>query len=242
MIVFLDESFRTHQTKGTKFGALIGVAIHEDVFPQFQEDFYQICKPYVGTVLRDGHDVHGSQLLTNTTLKIKDSGNHCAHWSLAEDLLNFAPNWRVKMFGVVCFRTQFHSFICSDEARLDGTFRYLFERIDRYMRIDHPGTYAKLVFDDRGRQTNEKNARAITRFFLRSSIGSGYDTILKTPFYGLSNSHNYGLQLADLLTTVVARRFQGDQRINPLWRKAHRLLHAPIVAGQRVSSLKVMRA
>ena len=241
MMVFFDESFRKHTKSGNPFGVLTGVSIPEDVFARFQRDFYQICRPYYGQVLKEGHDVHGSDLLTNTTMRVHDEGGNSGHWSLAEDILNYSNHVGIKVFGVICFRTDYQSFVCSDDTNLDLTFKYLFERIDLYMKREFSNQYAKLVFDDRGRSTNEKNGRAITSFFLKSTVGSSYDSIIKTPLYGVSKSHNYGLQLADIVATVTGRKFQGDRRVQPLWNKVHRMLYSSTIGNQKQSSLKVMR-
>jgi hypothetical protein len=159
---------------------------------------------------------------------------------LAEDILNYAINRRFRIFGVVCFGAQ-SALICDDEVRLELPFRYLFERIDLYMKQTFPRRFAKLVFDDRGHSTNARNGRAATNFFVRSRLGMSYDTIIKTPFYGVSKANNYGLQLADLVTTVIGLRFQGKREFDPLFEKAQRLLHVTRVGEIEQSSLKVMR-
>ena len=131
--------------------------------------------------------------------------------------------------------------MCDDEVNLDVTYRYLFERIDSYMKREFAGRVAKLVFDNRDHRTHEKNARAITNFFVRSPIGLGYDSILRIPFFAVSQGHNYGLQLADLITTVIALFFQGRREFKPLWQIVKGMLYMAQVGGQKQSSLKVMR-
>lgn len=241
MLIFFDESFRKHVRTGSPLGVLAGVAMTEEAYAAFQRDFFEIVRPYYGTVLRDGQDVHGSNLLTNSTLRTVDEGGYSAHWSLAEDLLHYSRKKRFLVFGVVCYRAEFQAFDCADPTQLDLSFKFLFERIDHVMRHRQPGRYAKLVFDDRGRQTNERNAKAITRFFLRSSLGTSYDSIVKTPFYAISRAHNAGLQLADLVTTVIARRMQGDDRANPLWAIVKDCVPEWKIGEQRVNGLKLIR-
>lgn len=131
--------------------------------------------------------------------------------------------------------------MCANEDRLDTTFRALFERVDLYMREVFPHRFAKLIFDDRGHATNAKNGKAATNFLTRSSVGIGYDAIIKTPFFGVSKANNHGLQLADLVTTVLGIRFQGNEVIAPLWKKVHRMLYVTKLGEQKMSSLKVLR-
>lgn len=242
MLIFLDETFRSHRRTGSSFGALCGVAIPEDVFATFQGDFFRICRPYFGQVLEEGQDVHGKNLLNRSTLKNHVESGYSAKWSMAEDLLQYSNRAGIRVFGVVCFRSDIQSFICGDESKMDITFQYLFERIDRFMRDQFPKRQAKLVFDDRGSATNRSNARAIANFFMKSRMGTSYDTIIKTPFVGVSKANNYGLQLADLVTTVVGIRFQGDKdEIADLFRIVSRMLFQIEVGSLRQSSLKVMR-
>jgi hypothetical protein len=241
VLVFLDESFREHKKTRRPFGVLAGVAIPEDAFHTFQHDFFTVRRPYHGTVLKEDDEIKGGELLNRATLKRIQLRGNSAHWSLAEDLLGFARSRRIKVFGVVCFRYGLKTFVCGDETKLDVTYRYLFERIDTYMKREFPRRVAKLVFDNRSHQTNEKNARAITNFFLRSKIGPGFDNILRVPFFAVSQGHNYGLQLADLVTTTIAVCFQGWYQYKPLWRIVQQMLYRVNIGGQDQTSLKVMR-
>lgn len=241
MLVFLDESFRPHRKTGVRFGVLAGIAIPEDRFHVIQRDIYNVRTPYHGKVLGPEDEIKGKELLGTATFKVLERKGYSYQWNLADEPLQYASRQGLKVFGVVCFRPTLHSFVCGDERRLDATFRDLFERIDLYMKRTFPGKFAKLVFDNRDNRTNEANARAITNFFVRSSIGLGYDSILRVPLFAASQGHNYGLQLADLITTVIALRFQGEERIMPLWRIVQRMLDKQTVGALSISSLRVMR-
>ena len=241
MRVFLDESFRTNKRTNVPFGVLAGIAIPEDIFHQFQRDIFNVRKPYHGKVLGSDDEMHGIKLLNSATLRCVREKGFSYHWNLALEVLQFSWRQRIKVFAVVCFRPDLRSFVCDDEAKLDMTFRYLFERIDTYMKREFPGRTAKLVFDNRDHQTHEKNARAITNFFVRSSIGLGYDGILRVPFFAVSQGHNYGLQVADLVTTIIGLYFQGERSYRPLWDIVKRMFCHWRVGGRHISSLKVIR-
>jgi hypothetical protein len=241
MLVFLDESFRKHGKTNRSFGVLAGLSIPEDPFHVFQRAFHAIRRPYHGTVLNEDSEIKGNELLNKATLKQLRLRGSSAQWSLAQDLLGFARSRRLTVFGVVCFRPGLHSFDCGDEKSMDVTFRYLFERIDTYMKRELPGRAAKLVFDDRGHKVNERNARAITNFLARSSVGQRYDSILRMPLFAVSQAHNWGLQMADLVTTVVALWFQGKREFHPLWSIIEDMLYRVPIGAREQTSLKVMR-
>lgn len=241
MLIFLDESFRPHVRTKREFGVLAGVAVPEDQFHRVQRDIFQVRRPYHGIVLKEDAEIKGRELLGKATFKSRELQGFSYQWNLAEEILDYAVSHSLRVFGVVCFRQSLKSFVCGDEFALDTTYRDLFERIDLYTKQNFPSRFAKLVFDDRDHRTNQMNARAITNFFTRSNVGLGYDSILKMPLFATSQGHNYGLQLADLVTTVIAMRFQGERRIDPLWRKVNRMLVRQTVGSKTYSSLRVMR-
>lgn len=243
MLVFLDESFRSHLTTENRFGVLAGIAIPEDIYASVQHGVYEVRRPYHhNSVLRADQEIHTKHLLNRRTFRAREECGFSYHWNLCEELLGYARHQRLTVFGVVCFRSDWHSFVCSDDRRLDAPFQYLFERIDVYMKSKFPRRYAKIVFDDRDVGTNKKNAIAITNFFSRSTIGRGYDSIIRVPMFAVSQGHNYGLQLADLVTTVIAMKFQGHREVDPLWRIVQNMLHMSRIGSRRQSSLKVLRS
>ena len=241
MLIFLDESFRTHAFRKTKLGVLSGVAIPEDIFHSIQTDVYGVRRPYHHDVLKPEHELHGKELLGNATFKQMQMKGFSLQWNLATELLQLCRLRRLTVFGVVCFQPELQSFVCGDENRLDLTYRYLFERIDLFMKHRFPGRFAKLVFDNRDHQTHLKNATAITNFFSRSMLGLSYGNILRVPFFAVSEGQNYGLQIADIITTVIAMRFQGDRRIDPLWRIVRQMLYKAPHGGLTISGLKILR-
>ena len=111
-----------------------------------------------------------------------------------------------------------------------------------WMKIHHHNEKALLVFDDRDYGINKKNAEAITNFFQRSSFGLSMDAILQTPFFAISQSQNIGLQLADLVTTVIGMRFQSHEEIAPYFAKLRRCIpYYETVGNGKTSCLKVLR-
>jgi hypothetical protein len=241
MFIFLDESLRKHARTKVPFGVLSGVAIPEDAYHAFQRDFYALCRPYYGKALSADGELHGSDLLNKMTFRILDDQHYCYRWNICQEALQFARSRRLAVFGVVCFRRELTSFVCGDDNSLEPTYRYLFERIDHHMKRSFAGKFAKLVFDNRDHQSHIANARAITNFFTKSTVGLGYDSIIRMPMFAVSQGHNYGLQLADLITTVIGLRFQGEDRIKPLWKIVQDMLIDQDVAGFKRSSLKLMR-
>jgi hypothetical protein len=174
--------------------------------------------------------------------KLEQRGITSRNLAFANDLLDYMHQRKLRVFGCVCFEKKLQKFQVEDVASLDKTFRYVFERVDMCLKIERPGRFGKLVFDDRDFDTNRKNSEAITRFFQRSATGLALDSVIATPFFAISQAQNIGLQLADFVTTIIGMRFQSSEDIRPFFLKLQRqMIEYVNNGGVRVSGLKVIR-
>ncbi|HBS29649.1 MAG TPA: hypothetical protein DEB06_09425 [Phycisphaerales bacterium] len=155
--------------------------------------------------------------------------------------MNYCAFSRFHIAGTVCFDADLHTFNCQDELRLDKTLSALFQRIDRLCKSIYPGEQALLVFDDRDPKVNTRNAKAITNYLIRSSVGRTFDSMIPYPVFAVSQAHNYGLQAADVIATVCALKFQGRLEADPLWHIVNRMIHRFSDGEHRSSTLKVIR-
>ncbi len=241
MLIFIDETFR-RSDRGHELGAICGIGIPEDVFGNVSSDLFTMKWNSFGEEFAKEAELKGKILLKRKHFEKPDLPNARASISFVDDLLRYLARQKLVVFGVVCFDHRFRSFRCDDPHRLDVTYRSLFERIDGYMRNEFPKRRAKLVFDDVDYQSNKARAESITNFFNRTTVGRGYDTIIRTPFFAVSQSHNIGLQLADLVTTICGMRFQGHREVRPLFRLLKEgLIYRFSLGSMRVSTLRVIK-
>lgn len=243
MLFFFDETFRESlQYKDRPLGALCGIGIPEKQLGRVAYDVYQLKLKHMGADFARDDEIKGKEIFKNYVFKLQAGGIASKNLALGDDLLEYVFNKKLPVFGCVCFEKTFQKFQVDNVTALDKTFRFLFERIDTWMKIYHPNEKALLVFDDRDYGINQKNAEAITNFFQRSSFGLSMDSILQTPFFAISQAQNVGLQLADLVTTVIGLRFSSHKQIAPYFAKLRRCIpHYPMGNGGRTSCLKVLR-
>lgn len=244
MLIFFDETFRDSLAHpGVTLGALCGVAIPENQLAKVASDIYQLKYKHLGAEFAREREIKGKELLKNYVFGLAARGIESKNLALAKDLLAYMEAKGIYVFGCACFEKGMQQFKCEDVASLDITFRYVFERVDMFMKIKHPGRMAKIVFDDRDYGTNQQNAAAITNFFVRSAYGLSLDSIIKTPFFAISQAQNVGLQLADFATTVVGLRFSSHPNAKPYFEALKRCFFSfKNNDGYWVSSLKVIRA
>ncbi|MDQ6940166.1 MAG: DUF3800 domain-containing protein [Verrucomicrobiota bacterium] len=243
MLIFFDETFRDSLSRqGTSFGALCGIAIAEKDLHRIATDVFQLKLKHFGSEFARDGEIKGKELLKNYVFRIQQNGGVSKNLRFATDLLHYLKAKHLTVFGCICFEKKLQKFRCEDMSAMDVSFRFLFQRIDMFMKIKYPERLAKLVFDDRDYGINQKNAHAITNFFQRSSLGLSFTSIIQTPFFAISQSQNVGLQLADFVTTIIGLRFASHPEIHPFWH----LLRDTFFSYQAgpnfwVNSIKVMR-
>lgn len=240
MLIFLDESFR--KKDGKEFGTLAGLVLAEDKLTSLAQDIYQLKYNHFGPEFARDGELKGKDLLKRYVFRLEAKGIPSSNLAFSRDLVRYLQRKRLPVFGCVCFDQSHLKFNCDEATRLPKTYRYLFERLDMFMKIEHHDEMAAIVFDDRDHGTNLKNATAITNFFLRSPDGLAMDSILDTPFFGISQAQNLGLQLADFVTTIIAMRFEGRKEIEPIFHELKKTIYRwQDPPGQWNSGLKVIR-
>jgi hypothetical protein len=243
MLVFFDESFRQSETQpGKSLGILCGIAIPEKQLSKVVADVFQLKLKHMGARYAREREIKGKELLKPYVLKLEAKGIRSKNLALVSDLVDYIASKNLAVFGCVCFEDGLRAFRCIDVRSLDKTFRYIFERVDVYVKREYPDRMAKLIFDDRDYQTNKQNAETITNFFVRSPAGLALDSIIITPLFAISEAQNVGLQLADVVATIVGLRFAGSALVKPYWDKLKPAIYRwPTTAGRMGSGLKVLR-
>jgi Protein of unknown function (DUF3800) len=243
MLIFFDETFRESlRHSDVSLGALCGIGIRESELSRVESDVFQLKYKHMGSDYARNHEIKGKDLLKNYVFKLEAKGIISKNLALAKDLIEYIVSKRLPIFGCVCFEKHLQRFQVDDVTALDKTFYYLFERIDMFMKVYCPDEMASLIFDDRDYGINQKNSAAITNFFQRSARGLSMDSIVKTPFFAISQSQNVGLQLADFVTTVIGLRFSSHEQAKPYFAALKEAIPSYQDATERgVSCLKVMR-
>jgi hypothetical protein len=156
-------------------------------------------------------ELKGKELLKNYLFKLEERGIRSRGLNLVRDVLQYTKSCGVQFFASVVFAKEEIDLSCADANQLERPFFFLFERIDLFMKENHPGLMAKIIFDDRGVQLNKCISKSVSNFFHKSRTGQSFDTIIKVPFFAMS-SENIGIQVADIGAYIIGARFSGDRR------------------------------
>src|ERR1035441_8677695 len=164
MLFFFDESFRESLAHpGVSLGALCGVSGPKAQLRRMADDIYELKRRYFGSEFARDSEIKGKELFKNYVFALQKKGIVSKNLALGQELVEYIHARRLPVFGCVCFEKGMQNFQAEDVTSLDKTFRYLFERIDTWMKINRPDDRALIIFDDRDYGINRKNPEAITR-------------------------------------------------------------------------------
>lgn len=218
MLFFIDESWHTTLDKKLKAGVLAAVQIKSHNFNDCSQEIFTIKANHLGR--GNGNvELKGKSLLGAYQFRLQARGIPSREIALVKEILSYMATKGTTAFASVVFAKQDLELQCADQHHLERPFFYLFERINLFMKENHPALVAKLIFDDRGVQTNQKISAAVSNFFHKSSTGRSFDAILKVPFFAISKE-NFGIQVADLIAYILGSRFTGDREIVEFYKMA----------------------
>lgn len=210
MFFFIDETWQSAKRGDEKVGVLTAVSIDSHDFNDCSREIGNLKAKHLGSKCRD-IELKGQELFKRYYFRLEWRGIKSHQLELARDVFSYAEGHGLTVFAsVVMDRTEL-DLSCANERQLERPFFFLFERINLFMEEHHPELVAKLVFDDRGNQLNERISKSVSNFFHKSHVGLSFDRILKVPFFAIS-TENVGIQLADLIGHVIGRRHVGDER------------------------------
>lgn len=228
MLIFLDETFRTRKDKNGNdipFGALCGVGIPIETYSKIANIIFKLKLNVMGREYAEEKELKGKKLLSPRTFRLMEENPDVPQKNInfIKEIIEVLHRNKLPVFGCVCYDQKHKGFTCENDELLDSTFRSLCERINMYMKREQMNKKAIIVFDNRDNGTDERNARAVTNFLVRSKSGhSMRSSILEIPMFAISQANNVGLQLADIVTTIIGIYASGEHGVSEIYSSLHR--------------------
>lgn len=208
MLFFIDESWQSTRDRKYKVGVLSAVQVKSHDFNKCSKEIYVLKTDYL-VQKNAALELKGRSCLRSYLFKLEQKGVRSRELDLVRAVLSYMATLGTNAFASVVFDQEEMDLACADPNRLERPFFFLFERVNLFMEENHPGLIAKLVFDDRGIQTNQRISSAVSNFFHKSRHGQQFDRILKVPFFAISKE-NIGIQVADIVAYILGSRFTGS--------------------------------
>lgn len=209
MLFFIDESWRSTGNDKYKVGVLATVQIKSHDFNECSQQIHELKIKHLGP--RAGYiELKGRQILRQYLFSLEAKGIPSKELHLVKDIFNYMKTLGMQLFASIVFKQEELDLACANVNQLEKPFFYLFERMDLFMKENHPGLMAKMIFDDRGIQTNKKISASVSNFFHKCSVGQSFNNIIKVPLFGIS-TENVGIQIADIIAHILGNRFTGNK-------------------------------
>lgn len=209
MLIFCDEAWK-ERADGRKVGTIAAVAIPKDRYNALADRIFFLAEKYWGFENARSREIKGKQLLNAYELRREEHGQASMKLSFARELMEELRAQSIKIFAIVVHREHEVDLLCEDPDRIDRPYLFLMERIHEYMLELGERATASVTFDDRGMKLNGQVATAYGNFLTRSKVGRSFHTLLRHPFFAYSHNSR-GLQLADLICTIVNRQHTLDR-------------------------------
>lgn len=209
MLFFVDESWQATCNNKYKVGVLAAVQLKSHDFNDCSNQIYSLKIKHLG-IRAIYSEIKGKEIFKNYLFKLESQGIRSNGLNLARDIFDYINSLGTRFFASIVFSKEEIDLACADVNQLERPFFFLFERIDLFMKENYPGLMAKLIFDDRGYQSNEKISKSVSNFFHKSRVGQSFSTIIKSPYFAISGQ-NVGIQLADMGAHILGDRFTGDR-------------------------------
>jgi hypothetical protein len=205
MLVFCDEAWKDNQ-EGKKVGTLAAIAIPRLDYNAIEDRVFVLAEKYFGFDNARTRETKGKQILNAYEYQRELAGAVSMKLAFGRELLEEIRARQFKVFASVVYREGEVDLLCDDAELLDRPYKYLLERLNDYLIELGPERVASVTFDDRGIKLNDRVAKAYRNFLCRSREGRSYSGLLRTPSFAYS-ANCVGIQLADLVCTVVNRNF-----------------------------------
>jgi len=221
MLFFIDESWQQTKDGKYKVGVLGVVQIKCHDYNQCSNEIYNLKKNVLGYDAGN-IEIKGKAIFRNYLFKLESKGIISNELGLARKIFNYIQVLGVSCFASVVWAKKEIELSCANENQLERPFFFLFERIDQFMKENHPEMKAHIIFDDRGIQTNRLISKSVSNFFHKSTAGRSFESIIKTPFFAIS-TESIGIQIADMFAYIIGARFTGRRKIKEFFEAVKKL-------------------
>lgn len=208
MLFFIDESWQSSLNKKHKVGVLSAMQINSRDFNECSKQIYRLKSAFLGV---NSGEIKGKDLFKNFYFKLEARCIKSNGLELARNIFGYMETLGVRYFASIVFSEKEIDLACENVDQLERPYYFLFERIDQFMKDNCPDLMAKLIFDDRGVESNKKTSKSLINFFHKCKVGQSFDSIIKVPLFAIS-SENVGIQMADVGAYVLGKRFTGDKK------------------------------
>jgi hypothetical protein len=197
MLVFIDESGHPRPSDASTHPVILAVCIRESEIGTLTRALFSLRKSHLAglTLTKQEQEGKGVAFLNRRSLT-----HIAAKREYVESLFEFLRDFPLHAFGITMERPDKVPY--ESVETLPTQYRWLLERIERFMENEHPEHWALPIFDTRDPVQNRLLSESFTGYMARSAEGRAMHRIIPSPLF-VDSSITPGIQIADLFAYVI---------------------------------------
>jgi hypothetical protein len=202
MLVFIDESGHPRPGDPTTHPVILAACFKESDMGRLTRTMFAMRRSILGkTALTEAEEEGKAAKMLSRRSLLKSASKRA--W--AEAVFDHLRDFEAVTFAIVMERPTKVPYTGDDF--LPTQFRWLLERIERFMEHDHPGHFAIPIFDGQDPTSNKNFTRCFTSYMARHKGGRAMQHIVPSPLF-VDSSITPGIQIADIFAYVLRLDFE----------------------------------
>lgn len=197
MLVFIDESGLPHPKDAATHPVLLAVCLKEANMRLLERRLFALRRTHLAGLSLSKEEQEGKAvefLNRRALLKMPPKREY------VDSLFEFLRELDFHVFGIVMDRPTRTPW--AGRETLSAQFRWLLERIERFMEIEYADHYAIPVFDNGAPGQDRLFSQSFTGFMARNFQGKTMNHLMPSPLFA-DSALTPGIQVADLFAYVV---------------------------------------
>jgi Protein of unknown function (DUF3800) len=197
MLVFIDESGHPRPTDDATRPVILAVCIKESDVGRLTRAMFTVKRNLLGSLQLSREENEGKAIKFLSRRAITQIS---VKREYVDAMFDHLRDVDLAVFGIVMERPDRDPYAGPDF--LQTHFRWLLERIDRFMENEHPSYMAIPIFDGQDPRTNQIFADCFTGFMAKSTSGRAMAHVVPTPLF-VDSSLTPGIQISDWFAYVI---------------------------------------
>lgn len=197
MLVYIDESGHPRPKDSSTRPVILAVCIKESDTGRLNRALFSLRRNHLSGVTLGKADAESKAVVFLNRGSIL---GHNAKREYVESLFEFLRDFEMTVFGITMHRPERQPY--EGVETLPTQYRWLLERIERFMEHDHPKHWALPVFDTRDPGQNRILSESFTAFMATSPEGRAMQHIVPSALF-VDSALTPGIQIADWFAYVI---------------------------------------
>jgi hypothetical protein len=222
MWCFFDESWMQHATRDQyRVGVFAGILTEEGFLDHLDRMLFAVRQKYYGREhARDyTRELHGTKLLSNNAFRLEQKTGFSTNLSIVREVLAYLlqrEEYYLRVFASVVYGRD-PKLLCPEPRRIPHPYKIIIQNVSEAVRDFDEKRRAITIYDQRVKTQN--GIAVAVKSFIQ---GRDIPNLHPVPYFGVSHA-SPALQVSDLITHIIAKRWAGQKHVFPFYEQVKNL-------------------